>query len=467
MTLLEQVRKLVATNPGINQQEAAEALGRSVGAIRNALACARREKGIGARTNGKEEPARQHVTSEFGQDSGVLSSLHASIRTVDALLKAAEVDLSIWEVEKQIINKWEVVMREPATTVGGAGDDALISVGRHGEQSTLWTRKSNKPLHEPLWQVKVWLRRRTPRETALSSLLRTIEEKAPLLPKIRFPKVRTDIKDEEKALEVSIMDPHIGMLCFKGESDDPQNLESGAGLVLQAMDDLIRKGQIAAGREIFDQAFMPFGNDFTHTDNIEGATTAGTNQPEAISYHAVYDVAERVAIEMVNKLRRVARKVYVYEIPGNHSRVTDFTLSRVVRAWFHTDPNIIVDASADPYKFHRFGVNLIGFDHGHSISPIRLAGLMANERPYDLAEVRYKEWHLGDQHRKASSKPSAFEEQGVAIEYLPGLTAANGWHRHKAFNHQQRGAVGFVWGAKTGPISRFHFNVLKYLPKVA
>jgi hypothetical protein len=41
---------------------------------------------------------------------------------------------------------------------------------------------------------------------------------------------------------------------------------------------------------------------------------------------------------------------------------------------------VTVDASASPYKFFHYGVNLIGFDHGHSIrQAVRLAALMANE----------------------------------------------------------------------------------------
>ena len=104
-------------------------------------------------------------------------------------------------------------------------------------------------------------------------------------------------------------------------------------------------------------------------------------------------------------------------------------------------------------------MNLIGFEHGHSVKPIRLAALMANERPDDWAETLYREWHLADQHRKGSSKPAMLEEQGVAIEYLPGLPPANEWHRLKAFNRQQRAGVAFVWDHEEGPIHRAQVNI--------
>lgn len=391
----------------------------------------------------------QEIIQSYQRETGVISSKSPAIRTLDELLAAAKVDLSIWEVDRHEINQWQTARK----------NRDMKMVYEDGKSSGYIDDRGGMHV-EPLWQVKCWLRRRKPLEVAIAGLLKQMEEKAPLLPAIKYPTKRK--LDPKIAFELSIKDPHVGMQSYKGESDGGQTLESIAGTILQAVDDLIIKGQRAAGVEIFDEAFMPFGNDFTHTDNIEGTTSAGTNQPEALSYHAVYQAAEAIAIEMILRLRKVARKVYIYEIPGNHSRVTDYTLARVLKAYFRNDPNIVVDAGPSPYKFHRFGVNLIGFEHGHSVAAIRYAALMANERPMDYAETKYREWHLGDQHRKATSKPSSFEEQGVSIEYLPGLTAANGWHRNKAFNHQQRGAVGFLWDFHTGPLYRFNHNILAY-----
>jgi hypothetical protein len=162
---------------------------------------------------------------------------------------------------------------------------------------------------------------------------------------------------------------------------------------------------------------------------------------------------------MIDDLRAVAKEVFVYEVPGNHSRMCDFTLAHTLRAYYRKDKNVHVDASSSPYKFHRYGATLIGYEHGHSVSPIRLAALMANERGRDFSECHYREWHLGDQHRKGSSNPAAFEEQGVSVEFIPGLTAPNEWHRLKGFNHQKRGAMAWVYDYETGPICRLQHNL--------
>jgi hypothetical protein len=163
-----------------------------------------------------------------------------------------------------------------------------------------------------------------------------------------------------------------------------------------------------------------------------------------------------LAIAMVQRLRQVA-PVKIYQIPGNHSRQADFTMALMLDAYFHNTPDVVVDCSSSPYKFHQFGKNLIGFEHGHSVKSIRLAALMASECPEAWATTRYREWHLGDQHRKGTGP--IFEEQGVSIEYVPGLTAPNSWHRLKGFNHQKRGAMAFVWDHKAGQIARILHNI--------
>jgi hypothetical protein len=401
------------------------------------------------------EPKR-HVTLDTDKDSAIASSCSSQIKSLEQLLAATKVDLTTWEVERHTINKWEVAMREPATTVGGAGDKAKISTGLHGEQSTLWTRGSSVPFHEELWQVKVWLKRKSPQILAGQALLKRLEEHAPHFP---IPELRKKKLPYRRAFEICIMDPHIGLLCERPEADAPWNIDLSAAHIMSAIDDLTEKGLVFGP---FEQAFLPFGNDFVHSDTVFHTTTAGTNQPEAVAWHHVYERAEAIAIEMVKKLREVAKELFIYEIPGNHSRMADFTLAHLLRAYFRNDENIHINATSSPYKFHRFGSTLIGYEHGHSVSQIRLASLMANECRKDWAETEYREFHLGDQHRKGSSIPAALEEQGVSVEYIPGLTAPNEWHRLKGFNHQKRGAMAWVYDFTAGPIARFQHNISQY-----
>ncbi len=108
------------------------------------------------------------------------------------------------------------------------------------------------------------------------------------------------------------------------------------------------------------------------------------------------------------------------------------TLGRLLAAYCHSDASVSVDASANPYKFHHYGVNLIGFDHGHSIrETVRLAALMANECRDVWGQTVYREWH-----------------------------------RIKSYNWQKRGGMAFVWDHDAGPICRLQVNVSSYTGQI-
>jgi hypothetical protein len=388
----------------------------------------------------KSKQGDEQLTFEAKEKTAFASSVSRTIRTADDLVAYAKVDLSIWEVERYVVNKWEVGRKDKKTNV-----KTVDGVKTGTEQD------SGKIHVQDLIQVKIWLRRRSPQSQSLGALLKEIEKKA--LP-IKVER-QTFKKEHKRTLEVCMMDVHLGLLCREPEADAPWDLDLAAKTMLTSLEDLIAR---SAAYGPFDEVVMPFGNDFVHSDNVFHTTTAGTGQPESIAWHRVYLEAEKLAISIVERLRQLAPKVYIYEIPGNHSRHSDFTLARVLKAYFRSQKDVIVDASSRPYKFHRCGVNVIGYEHGHSVAVVRLAALMANEcRPF-WHEIEYPEWHLGDQHRKSAT----FEEQGVSVEYVPGLTAPNEWHTLKSFSHQKRGAMAYVWDWECGPVGRFQHNISKY-----
>lgn len=271
-----------------------------------------------------------------------------------------------------------------------------------------------------------------------------------------------DYSKAPRELEICIMDPHFGMRCATPESDHPWSMDLAEQTCLWAIETLLERARTYADK--FSRIIFPFGNDFLHADNIYHTTTKGTNQPEMDSWHDAYKRGIDLAIWMVDLMKDVA-PVKIYQIPGNHSTHSDYTMGLILDAYYHNDANVEVDCSSSPYKFHRFGTNLIGYEHGNNVAANRYASLMANERPQDWAETSFREWHIGDQHRKATSKPSSFEEAGVSVEYLPGLTPPNKWHRTMAYNYQKRGAVAFVWHETLGQEAKFICSLDAYTGK--
>lgn len=298
---------------------------------------------------------------------------------------------------------------------------------------------------------------------AAEHVLEELRKASPKVPKIKYT---TKKKRGKRMLEIAVMDPHFGMACFEPGADINYDLETARRLYLDAIRELVH---LARAHGDIDEVVFVFGNDYLHAEpmamakGIGFATTGGTLQPEMLSWHHTYVFAEETVIMAIGMLTEVA-PVKVVVVPGNHDRNTSFTLGRVLLNRFYNDKNVEVLADSSPYKFVRWGVNLIGYEHGHSVPAIRLAALMANEcskyHPGWWDGTKYREWHLGDQHRKGSGKPAMFEEQGVSIEYLPSIVAPNEWHRIKSFNHQKRGALAFLWDAEDGPVARIGVNLL-------
>lgn len=375
------------------------------------------------------------------------------VKTLEDAKREAEVDESIWYVYDWDVSTWTVTMKMEKgqkTVTLRRGDDE--------EEAQQW--QPSESVQQQQYRVHLKLRRKSPEILSIESLLDKLSSGTWKVPVYKQRPLGT----ERRALEISIMDPHLGLRCFRPAADLAWSLEEARDAFMATVEQLLLQAQMYGP---FEQIICPMGNDYFHADNLFHTTTAGTMQPEMEALHQTLLCGEELMLWFTERLRQEA-PVKVLSVPGNHDRLLSHMMARVVKAFYAGAKanDVEVDASATPYKFWGYGVNLIGFEHGHSIQPHRLPGLMANEtRLHGWQQARYCEWHLGDQHRKGSSKPSMFEEQGVSVEYLPSLTPSNEWHRLKGLNWQKRGAMAFVYDYSTGPVARLQVNFDSYTGK--
>lgn len=356
-----------------------------------------------------------------------------AVKSLEQVLEIVEADLNVWEVERWLCNKWEV----------GAKDE------------------SNEIVVTDLWQVKVWFRRRTQEEQTMIKLIEGLRERSIHIESLHNIETPSNPKPS-RALEICVADPHLGMHCRPPSADSEWSFELCRDMYREAICSLMGKAE-AYGP--FDEIVWVFGHDYLHSDTIWGETTAHTNQPDAETWHTAFLEGKLLAFQTADYLSELA-PLRIIQISGNHDRMSSYALGHVLDAYYHNDANVTVDCSSAPYKFWSYGVNLLGFDHGHAKNLGMLPALMAAEtRTTHWQDARYCEWHLGDQHRKGSGRPIAMAEQGVGVEFLTGLTPANEWHKIKTFNWQPRGATAYVWNRDTGPEARLHFNIDSYTGK--
>lgn len=387
--------------------------------------------GVGTVSTIRNEEARieEKAHEQWDDKEGYLYSDSSRIKSIEELLERFDVDLT----------KWEPYWR------------------KHGTYETTLKRLDGTPQTVINYINQIKLRLREANTCVLEELLHRIEEARPLIKPIWRAKPKRGAR--KRMLEVSLFDIHFGLRCYAPAADGDWTPDSAREMTLDILEKLLTDAE-AEGP--YEYILLPLGNDFYHCDNVFHTTTAGTPQPEADAWHHTYLIGEAFAVEMIERCKQVA-PVKILMVPGNHARQSEYTLGRYLWAYYRNDANVEVDASSSPYKFEHYGVNLIGFEHGHSIrQQVRLAALMANECRDVWGETVYREWHLGDQHRKGSSKPSVHEEQGVSVEFLPGLVMPNEWHRLKSYNWQKRAGLAFVWDKEAGPVMRLQVNVNAY-----
>ena len=355
-------------------------------------------------------------------DARDLSYVGGQIQTADELLAYAQVDQQVWEIERQTVNKWEVGMRDAS---GGV-------------------------VTSPLFQIKIWLRRRVA-EQQLHSLITGMLDAF----KVAAPPARVITRPSagDGLLEISILDLHLGKYCWAPEVGEAYNLDIAQRTFHAALEDLLAKGAAMKPSTIL----LPIGNDFFNVDTIAGTTTAGTPQDEDGRWQQSFIAGRKLMVEAIERCREVA-PVEIVMVAGNHDTARLYYLGEVLAGWFRHCPDVRVDASPTQRKYFRWHRSLIGFTHGDNEPAASLPIIMATEQRSAWAETLHHEWHLGHFHARQKKVFQAVADQhGVIVRVIPSLCPADAWHKSRGYQGA-RAAEAFFFDPTAGCVAEFHHH---------
>lgn len=335
------------------------------------------------------------------------------LATLDEFLAHFRVNLDIWEVEKHVINRLPVAMRDVS------GEPVVV-------HSTQW---------------KVTLRRRLARDTfadlktALLADLRTAS----------LPTPPTDRPtDPDTLLVLEPVDAHLGALAWGQETGEADyDLAIAARLYRQAVAALLARAAPHAPAKIV----LRIGDDFLHVDSERNTTTGGTPQDVDGRWKKVFRMAVSVAAHAVRGCAALA-PVEVVIVPGNHDALSAFTVGECLAALFAEDPRVTVQSSVTPRLYVEWGTVLLCFAHGDKEVPGNLPLLVATERPDAWARTRVREVHLGHLHRRRKMAEDEFN--GVRVRWLPSLKATDQWHASKGYTTPHRATEAHLYSARRG-----------------
>jgi len=371
--------------------------------------------------NEKPKPPGTELEKDLRGDSGTLTTRSANITTLAAALKYSKVDLTEWEVERHVINSWEVTLS--------------------GHRSS--TQKDSTYTN---YQVKVWLKRKVPTlaETHAAQFNRLVAAHKPL--KFTVPKRPRG----EFLYELGISDVHLGKLASGNETGWVNyDCKIAAQEFRTATDALLARAPKGT-----EEIVIVFGNDQFNADNEASQTTAGTPQDCDGRFSKTYRLGCTLSTEAVEKALTIA-PVRVVICPGNHDHLTSFHLGEWLRAWFRNTPHVTIENSPAPRKYVRYGANLIGYTHGERGNELKmLPNLMASEMRHVWHQVRHTEWRVGHFHQR-----KVVEVVGTVIRTLSALCPPDHWHAANGYVGNLQGAQAFSWHKTRGLEETFCHNI--------
>lgn len=384
-------------------------------------------------------PAANHF-KEFSDGTAIKDILtDHPIATLEEAIAAAEVDTSVWMVDRWEAAAWSVPMKL------SQGQEIVSLMHPNGKKVEALSWRSSQKFQTQQHRVRIFLKRiqTKSQKEAFDGIFKMMEEYAPKYPN---KAIKTHPASEPMLAVFALFDAHFGKLAWEPETGENYDLKIADTIYRNAVEDLIAE---SAHRKI-GRILFPIGNDFFHMDNRNNATTAGTPQDVDGRYAKIMETGERAVIWAVERLAEIA-PVDVIWVPGNHDLTTSYHLVRTIKAWFRNHKNVTVDAGPSPRKYYSYGKVLLGFTHGNEEKHEALPNLMANERPMEHATSVCREWMLGHLHQSKKFQTQPVDTRSATvIRFVRSLAGTDAWHHKKGYLSLQHAAEVYWYSAEEG-----------------
>ena len=346
-----------------------------------------------------------------------------TIDTLDAALKAGNVDLSVYEVDRYVINSWQVTMNI-----------------------------KDVPITRTNYQTKVWLKPIVikPVELAIHGLIEQISAHKPVYCKT--------INDPEGdfLLEIGLNDIHFGMLAWGLETGVDWDIKIAEEIFVTTVQKILERSKnFKISRILF-----PIGNDFFHLNSPDGVTPLAKNRLDYDSRLAkIYQAGKIAVFKAVDYCLGVA-PVDITWVPGNHDPETSYYLVDALKEHYRNVDQVTVNLSPKLRKYYQWGKCLLGMTHGNEEPHRDLPTIMAAEEPTMWSTSIYREWHVGHTHKKKQTNYIAGDTfGGVVVRTLSSISGTDAWHYKKGYIHPFRTGEAIIWDKTEGNVGTISINI--------
>ncbi len=278
-------------------------------------------------------------------------------------------------------------------------------------------------------------------------------------------KTKAPSKTQKSVLgEISIYDAHIRMYAEKAETNDTDyNCDIAVKRMVESAEGLASRFNKP------ERMIVTFGGDILHTDTRSNTTEKSGNVLDVDTrFHRGIDYAIKACYDVVQIASKLAPKVDIVVVEGNHDWHSCVWLSRVLEAFYEGSPNVNVLRQPSCRKYMTYGNNLLVWTHGDGVRMNQWQAIISTEFAKQWGTTKFRHLKMGHIHHKKKNQPmrvvsetaNGWEEQrGLLVEYLPALCSTDAWHSGAGFIGSMKGASGFEYDKKAGLITRYYQHI--------
>lgn len=245
-------------------------------------------------------------------------------------------------------------------------------------------------------------------------------------------------------------DPHLGMRAWRAETGADFDLDIAERNMLSAVATLLGMVPCAA------EGVLALMGDTFHANDARNKTPKSGHQLDVDTrLYKVVDAAVRIVRESVRMMLERHTHVRVIVVRGNHDPNASLYLKLTLRTAFENEPRVTIDSDAAWFHYHVFGVNRLGFHHGHGRKLTELPLYMCTDpaAQWDSAAGLMGWWYTGHVHHERR-----VEKDGIVAEALNTIAGRDAFAAEGGYRSRRCAFVDTLHRSR-GRLSRFHWDL--------
>lgn len=226
----------------------------------------------------------------------------------------------------------------------------------------------------------------------------------------------------------AIGDAHVGLLSWKNETGEDTGLESMMSDLTKAMTLLVDKADNTGTALIVDVG------DWFHSDNQSNRTSHSNNALDVDGrYGKVLKAGMQLAVTLIDLALTKHNEVIWRSAIGNHNEHSAIMMMAFLEAWYRNEPRVKIETSENMFFYMKWGKNLIGITHGHTVKAEKLGEIMAVDCERYWSESEHRWWYTGHIHHQ-----SVKEYPSCTVETFNTLIGKDAWHSASGYRSRQQ-----------------------------